>query len=31
MVVRVRLRRERGGWGEIGAWGDERERGGCDD
>ena len=24
-VVRVRLRRERGGWGEIGAWGDERE------
>ena len=26
-VVRVRLRRERGGWGEIGAWGDERERG----
>ena len=24
-VVRVRFRRERGGWGEIGAWGDERE------
>ena len=25
MVVRVRLRRERGGWGEIGACSDERE------